>query len=283
MTDASLTHRARAALVLAASPRRPSASRPTLANPAALREQAPADYKAKFDTTKGALRHRACIATGRRNGADRFYNLRQERLLRQRPLLPRDHRLHGAVRHQRRSEGLGAVARCARSRTIRSCRATAAATSPSRWRARTPAPARCSSTSARTAASTARASRRSAAIVSGMEVVDKLNAEYGEGAPRGRGPTRRRVQMEGNAYLAKDFRRLDYVVKRDHREVAPMTTRRRVSLRPGAAGGGVAGRGRSPHRLRRKARSTPWPMSGRALRGCWQWPPAERGPRAAWN
>ena len=50
-------------------------------------------------------------------------------------------------------------------------------------------------------------------VVSGMEVVDELNAEYGEGAPRGRGPDQGRIQMEGNAYLTKDFGRLDYVKK----------------------------------------------------------------------
>jgi len=50
-------------------------------------------------------------------------------------------------------------------------------------------------------------------IASGMDVVDKLNAEYGEGAPRGRGPDQGRVQTEGNAYLNKEFSRLDYVKK----------------------------------------------------------------------
>lgn len=50
-------------------------------------------------------------------------------------------------------------------------------------------------------------------VISGMEVVDKLNAEYGEGAPRGRGPDQGRMQREGNAYLAKDFPRLDYIKK----------------------------------------------------------------------
>jgi len=50
-------------------------------------------------------------------------------------------------------------------------------------------------------------------VVSGMDVVDKLNAEYGEGAPRGRGPDQSRMQAEGNAYLAKDFPRLDLVKK----------------------------------------------------------------------
>jgi peptidyl-prolyl cis-trans isomerase A (cyclophilin A) len=50
-------------------------------------------------------------------------------------------------------------------------------------------------------------------IVSGMEVVDALNSEYGEGAPRGKGPDQGRLQFEGNAYLLKEFPRLDYVKK----------------------------------------------------------------------
>jgi peptidyl-prolyl cis-trans isomerase A (cyclophilin A) len=50
-------------------------------------------------------------------------------------------------------------------------------------------------------------------IATGMNVVDALNAEYGEGAPRGRGPDQGRMQMEGNAYLAKDFPRMDFIKK----------------------------------------------------------------------
>lgn len=48
-------------------------------------------------------------------------------------------------------------------------------------------------------------------VIAGMEVVDKINAEYGEGFPRGRGPDQQRIQMEGNAYLKKDFPNLDYI------------------------------------------------------------------------
>ncbi len=50
-------------------------------------------------------------------------------------------------------------------------------------------------------------------VISGMEVVDALNAEYGESQPRGRGPDQSRLQREGNAYLAKEYPRLDYVKK----------------------------------------------------------------------
>jgi peptidyl-prolyl cis-trans isomerase A (cyclophilin A) len=44
-------------------------------------------------------------------------------------------------------------------------------------------------------------------VVSGMEVVDKINAEYGELPDQGR------VQTQGNAYLARAFPKLDYIRK----------------------------------------------------------------------
>jgi peptidyl-prolyl cis-trans isomerase A (cyclophilin A) len=49
--------------------------------------------------------------------------------------------------------------------------------------------------------------------VRNMEIVDKLNAEYGEGAPNGRGPDQGRVQMEGNKYLKADFPKLSWIKK----------------------------------------------------------------------
>jgi peptidyl-prolyl cis-trans isomerase A (cyclophilin A) len=48
-------------------------------------------------------------------------------------------------------------------------------------------------------------------VIAGMNVVDKINGEYGEGAPAGNGPDQGRIQMEGNAYLRKDFPNLDYI------------------------------------------------------------------------
>jgi peptidyl-prolyl cis-trans isomerase A (cyclophilin A) len=46
-----------------------------------------------------------------------------------------------------------------------------------------------------------------------MEVVDDLYAGYGEGAPRGSGPSQGRLQQEGNTYLKASFPKLDHVVK----------------------------------------------------------------------
>jgi len=48
-------------------------------------------------------------------------------------------------------------------------------------------------------------------VISGMEVVDKLYADYGDGPPEGRGPDQDRVQREGKAYLEKAFPLLDII------------------------------------------------------------------------
>jgi peptidyl-prolyl cis-trans isomerase A (cyclophilin A) len=48
-------------------------------------------------------------------------------------------------------------------------------------------------------------------VVSGMNVVEKLYGGYGEGAPSGKGPEQGRVQMEGNKYLEAQFPMLDYI------------------------------------------------------------------------
>jgi len=48
-------------------------------------------------------------------------------------------------------------------------------------------------------------------VISGMDVVDSLFSGYGEGAPRGRGPSQARIAREGNSYLRTDFPELDYI------------------------------------------------------------------------
>ena len=62
------------AALLLASFAAPASAQGNLSNPAALNEQAPATYKAKFDTSKGVF----VIDVNREwapVGADRFYNL----------------------------------------------------------------------------------------------------------------------------------------------------------------------------------------------------------------
>lgn len=48
-------------------------------------------------------------------------------------------------------------------------------------------------------------------VVEGMNIVDALEGEYGEGAPGGRGPAQGRAQGEGNKYFKADFPKLDYI------------------------------------------------------------------------
>jgi cyclophilin family peptidyl-prolyl cis-trans isomerase len=50
-------------------------------------------------------------------------------------------------------------------------------------------------------------------VIDGMKVVDSLYKGYGEGAPTGDGPDQSRIQREGNAYLDKDFPKLDRILR----------------------------------------------------------------------
>jgi peptidyl-prolyl cis-trans isomerase A (cyclophilin A) len=48
-------------------------------------------------------------------------------------------------------------------------------------------------------------------VTKGMDVVDSSYSGYGEGAPSGKGPAQHLLQQQGNAYLEKDFPKLDYI------------------------------------------------------------------------
>jgi len=50
-------------------------------------------------------------------------------------------------------------------------------------------------------------------VIEGMEVVDQLYAEYGEGPPNGRGPDQGKLQSEGKAYVDRNYPKLDHVIK----------------------------------------------------------------------
>jgi len=50
-------------------------------------------------------------------------------------------------------------------------------------------------------------------VTEGMAAVDSLYAAYGEGAPDGPGPDQERASAQGNAYLQRDFPKLDYITK----------------------------------------------------------------------
>ena len=45
----------------------------------------------------------------------------------------------------------------------------------------------------------------------GMQLIDKLYAGYGEGAPGGKGPNQGLIQSKGNVYLKENFPKLSYI------------------------------------------------------------------------
>jgi peptidyl-prolyl cis-trans isomerase A (cyclophilin A) len=187
------------------------ASAQNLSNPAALREQAPLVYKAKFDTTKGVF----VIEVQRDwapNGADRFYNLVKNgfydnvRFFRVISGFMVQFGIHGDPKVSapwREAQLKDDPVKQSNKRGY----ITYAMAGPN---TRT---SQVFINFGDNASLDSQGFSPFGRVVTGMEVVDKLNAEYGEGAPRGRGPDQSRMQMEGNAYLTKDFGRLDYVKK----------------------------------------------------------------------
>jgi len=182
-----------------------------LANPASLRETAPASYKARFDTSKGAF----VIEVQRDwapNGADRFYNLVKNGF-------------YDNVRFFRVISGFmvqfGINGDPKISAPWRDARIADDPVKQSNKRGFiTYAMAGPNTRTSQVfinfgdnASLDSQGFSPFGRVVSGMNVVDALNAEYGEGAPRGRGPDQGRVQMEGNAYLTRDFGKLDFVKK----------------------------------------------------------------------
>jgi peptidyl-prolyl cis-trans isomerase A (cyclophilin A) len=182
-----------------------------LANPAALKEQAPATYKAKFETSKGTFEVQVTRAWAPQ-GADRFYNLVKNgfydnvRFFR----VISGFMVQFGINGDPKIMGQWREAQIPDDKVTQSNKRgyiTFATAGPG---------TRTSQVFINFADNSNLDSMGFAPfgrVVSGMDVVDKLNAEYGEGAPRGRGPDQSRMQREGNAYLTKDFPRLDYVKK----------------------------------------------------------------------
>ena len=182
-----------------------------LANPAALTEQAPPVYKAKFDTSKGPFVievHRDWAPIG----ADRFYNLVKNGFF-------------DNVRFFRVVSGFmvqfginGDPSLSARWREAR-IRDDAVKQSNTRGMV-TFATAGPNTRTTQVFINFADNSQLNGMgfapfgqVTSGMNVVDALYSGYGEGAPRGSGPDQGRLQQEGNAYLMKEFGKMDFVKK----------------------------------------------------------------------
>ena len=187
------------------------AQAPNLANPAALKEQAPATYKVRFDTTKGAFVIQVTRAWAP-NGADRFYNLVKNGFYDN----VRFFRVISGFMVQFGINGDPQLSARWRQAQIKDDPVTQSNKRGMITFATAGPNTRTTQVFINFADNTNLDGMGFAPfgrIVSGMDVVDKLNAEYGEGAPRGRGPDQGKLQNEGNAYLAREFSRMDYVKK----------------------------------------------------------------------
>jgi peptidyl-prolyl cis-trans isomerase A (cyclophilin A) len=199
-----------AALVLVPIALAAQNARAALKNPAALNETAPATYKVRFDTSAGPF----VVQVNRDwapNGADRFYNLVKNGFYDD----TRFFRVISGFTVQFRINGDPAV-----SAVWRGARIPPDPVKQSNKRGYITYAMGASPDTRTTQVFINFADNGSldkmgfapfGQVVSGMDVVDKIYSEYGEGAPRGRGPDQGRVQMEGNAYLTKDFPKLDYI------------------------------------------------------------------------
>ena len=180
-----------------------------LKNPAAFTEKAPATYKVKMDTSKGAF-----TITVRRDwapiGADRFYNLVKAgfyddvRFFRVLPDFMAQFGIHGRPSVMEAWRPARLKDDPVKQSNLRGY-VTFATGGPN----------------TRTTQlfinfkDNAPLDRQGFApigeVTEGMAIVDSLYSGYGEGAPRGKGPDQGAMNMEGNAYLAAKFPKLDFI------------------------------------------------------------------------
>lgn len=178
-------------------------------DPSKLTEKAPDTYKAQFDTTKGKITIEITRAHAP-NGADRFYNLVRSgyftdiAFFRVVPGFMCQFGVHGDPKVSKAwfdasitddpvksSNARGTISFAARGPNTRTTQLFLNLVDNARL--------------------DGMGFSSFGKITEGMDVLDKINGEYGEGAPRGRGPAQPRIQSEGNAYLKKEFPNLDYI------------------------------------------------------------------------
>jgi peptidyl-prolyl cis-trans isomerase A (cyclophilin A) len=205
-----------ASIGFAADDAKPAAAAPdkkseaaTFADPSKLTEKAPESFKAKFTTTKGAFTIEVTRSLSP-NGADRFYNLvksgyfQDVAFFRVIPGFMGQFGIHGDPK-------VSAAWRGARIQDD---------------------PVKASNKRGYLSFAMAGPNTRTTQffinlvdntnldsmgfspfgkVVEGQDVVDKINGEYGEGAPRGRGPNQAIIQEKGNEYLKASYPNLDYI------------------------------------------------------------------------
>ena len=180
-------------------------SKEMLKTPSALTEQAPATYKAKFDTSKGPFVievHRAWAP----KGADRFYNLVKNgffddtRFFRVVPDFMVQFGIHGDPAIQKNWANAN-IQDDSKNQSNKKGFVTFATRGPN---TRT---TQIFVNYKDNAFLDSQGFTPFGQVVTGLDVVEKINSQYGEK------PNQGSIQSQGNAYLNKDFPKLDFVKK----------------------------------------------------------------------
>lgn len=186
-----------------------SVSAPDFTDPAKLTEKSPETFKAKFETTKGNFTIEVTRSLSP-NGADRFYNLvrsgyfKDVAFFRVIPGFMCQFGIHGDPKVSaawRKAQIPDDPVKGSNTRGVITYAMAGPNTRTTQFFISFGDNSRLDNTGFSPFGK----------VTEGMEIVDKINGEYGEGAPSGRGPNQNRIQMEGNAYLKKDFPNLDYI------------------------------------------------------------------------
>ena len=175
------------------------------ADPAKLTEKAPETFKAQFDTTKGkfTIEVTRSLAPG---GADRFYNLVKSgyftdaAFFRVVPGFMVQFGIHGDPNVSAKWREATIPDDAVKGSNIRGTITFATAGPNTRT-------TQLFINFGNNAGLDGQGFSPFGKVTEGMDVVDKINSEYGENSPDEQG----RIQNEGNAYLKKNFPNLDYI------------------------------------------------------------------------
>ena len=184
---------------------KPSSVSPGFADPAKLTEKAPETFKAQFDTTKGkfTIEVTRSLAPG---GADRFYNLVKSgyftdaAFFRVVPGFMVQFGIHGDPNVSAKWREATIPDDAVKGSNIRGTITFATAGPNTRT-------TQLFINFGNNAGLDGQGFSPFGKVTEGMDVVDKINSEYGENSPDEQG----RIQNEGNAYLKKNFPNLDYI------------------------------------------------------------------------
>jgi peptidyl-prolyl cis-trans isomerase A (cyclophilin A) len=181
-----------------------AATAPDLSDPSKLAEKAPDTYKVRFDTTKGAVTIEVTRAQAP-NGADRFYNLvkggffTDVAFFRVVPGFMVQFGIHGDPKISAAWRDANIQDDPVKSGNARGTLTFAQTSAPN---------SRSTQLFINYGNNSFLDGQRFASfgkVTSGMDVVDKINSESGEHPDQGA------IQMQGNAYLKKEFPNLDYI------------------------------------------------------------------------